>query len=87
MQVNIDELIEKLNNNLHVKVQFLTKSGTVRVMSCTRRATEPGINNPKLNGPDIIAVFDLLVNEWRAFRKDSVQNFTVINHQTNLYQG
>ena len=48
-------------------------------MNCTRINDKPGIDNPKLNGLDIIAVFDHLVNEWRAFRKDSVIEFKVID--------
>ena len=67
-----------LDTNKLVKVEFKTKVGTIRVMDCTRMLSEVpadkhgGINLAKLNGPDIIAVYDFLVNEWRAFRVDSV---------------
>lgn len=75
-------LLTTLNNTETVKVQFHTKAGTVRDMNCTRNFKAipqekwPGINSPKLNGPDIICVYDQLINDWRAFRYDSVIDFT-----------
>lgn len=79
MKIDIKDLYNKLNNNSCVEVKFKTKKGTIRTMNCTRLNDKPGIDNPKLNGLDIIAVFDHLVNEWRAFRKDSVIEFKVID--------
>jgi hypothetical protein len=67
--------MEILNTNDNVEVVFKTKTGKVRTMNCTRNTTESGGDNSKLNGPSIIAVFDLLIKEWRAFRKDSILSY------------
>ena len=75
MQVKIDDLMEQLNTNPNVEVVFKTKAGTIRTMNCTRATDIPGGDSSKLNGPSIIAVFDLLIKEWRAFRKDSIMSY------------
>lgn len=75
MQVKIDELMVTLESNPNVEVVFKTKAGTIRTMNCTRSVDIPGGDNSKLNGPSIIAVFDLLIKEWRAFRKDSIMSY------------
>lgn len=75
MQVNVETLVETLNTNNNVEVVFKTKTGKIRTMNCTRNTNELGGDNPKLNGPSIIAVFDLLIKEWRAFRKDSIMSY------------
>lgn len=85
MQVNIDELIENLNTQQHIQVKFMTKAGIVRTMDCTRLTTVSGADNIKLNGPSIIAVYDLLIGQWRAFRKDSVVAWAVVDHRPSLF--
>lgn len=75
MQIKIDELMVTLESNPNVEVVFKTKAGTIRTMNCTRATNAPGSDSSKLNGPSIIAVFDLLIKEWRAFRKDSVMSY------------
>ena len=75
MSVKIDDLMEKLNTSPNVEVVFKTKAGTIRIMNCTRNTDVPGGDSSKLNGPSIIAVFDLLIKEWRAFRKDSIMSY------------
>ena len=78
-------LLYALESHRTVAVQFRTKAGTVRNMACTRRLEDvpdelrDGINTPKLNGPDIVCVYDHLIKEWRAFRWDSVIAFEPIN--------
>lgn len=72
------ELLEEVNP---VTVEFRTKRGTVRAMTCTRNlenvpeSQRDGINTSVLNQPGIVAVYDLLVSDWRAFRLDSVISF------------
>lgn len=75
------ELLEMLEKSIPVKVNFLTKRHTIRVMTCTRNLENvpeekrDGIKIPELNQPGIIAVYDFLVSDWRAFRLDSVIHF------------
>jgi hypothetical protein len=71
-------LLDALDNNPEVLVTFKTKSSTIRKMSCTRHllsvpsGQRAGITNPKLNGSLICCVYDLVNKDWRAFRWDSV---------------
>jgi len=64
-----------------VSVEFRTKRGTVRVMTCTRNLKNVpeeqryGIKTPVLNQPGIVAVYDLMVFDWRAFRLDSIISY------------
>ena len=75
------ELLEMLEESTPVTVEFRTKRGTIRSMNCTRNlenvyeSQRDGINTPVLNQPGIVAVYDLLVSDWRAFRLDSVISF------------
>lgn len=84
LQTKKQFLTKLLDTNKCIQVEFKTKVGTIRTMKCTRLLSEIpekeqlGISLAKLNGPDIIAIFDFLVNEWRAFRVDSVIKFEVI---------
>lgn len=83
---NNNDLIEVLNNNVEVYVQFNTKAGTIREMNCTRMLSMipqydsgyVGIGDPKLDNDISIAVFDYQNFAWRAFRKDSVISYSVI---------
>ena len=75
----IETLQTALERSEHVHVLFTTKKGTKRLMDCSRASTVPseGRNEPKLNHPSIIAVYDHQNSAWRSFRKDSVINFEV----------
>ena len=72
-----------LEESTPATVEFRTKRGTIRVMTCTRNlenvpeAQRDGITTPALNQPGIVAVYDLLVSDWRAFRLDSVISYGV----------
>lgn len=78
-------LLNALESHKMVRVQFRTKTGSVRTMDCSRvldcvpELLREGINTPKLNGPEIVCVFDHLIGDWRAFRWDSVIAFEVNN--------
>jgi len=68
-----------------VEVCYHTKRGTNRVMRCSRRLDavpleqHSGINDPRLNGPDIICVYDFDNSDWRSFRKDSISTYTLLD--------
>lgn len=76
----INELITLLETE-EVAVSFITKKGIARTMVCTRDLTrvpddvKDGINDPKLNGDKIVAVYDFDNSAWRSFRKDAVTHF------------
>lgn len=81
-----NNLIADILDQLHfspVLVKFNTKTGKVRVMRCTRNLDlvperlHDGINDFRLNGDSIIAVYDLQNSAWRSFRKDSVISYEV----------
>lgn len=81
--INIEELQTALEKYEYVIVNFRTKSGKIRRMECTRNLDfiDPedhyGINDFRLVGPLIIAVWDWEHSAWRSFRKDSVIDFRV----------
>jgi len=81
----IDKLLETLETNPLVSVVFTTKAGTERTMECSRlnlyvpEELYDGRFNFRLNGPDIICVFDYQNSDWRAFRKDSVISYKVLD--------
>jgi hypothetical protein len=61
-----------------VQIEFMKKDGTLREMKCTlREESIPEASRPKGSGKaqnnDSIAVFDLVKQEWRSFRFDSVK--------------
>lgn len=72
------ELMSALESCSLIEVHFLTKKNKTRIMHCTRNLgavpveKHSGILNPILNGTDIVAVYDWLNGDWRAFRWDSV---------------
>ena len=80
----ITELIVSLENNELVLVTFTTKTGTLRVMGCTRllsaipESEYEGRFDPQLNRKEIICVYDFQNSAWRAFRKDSVVEFRIV---------
>jgi hypothetical protein len=64
-----------------VELSFLKKDGTVREMKCTlkedlipsEKQPKGTSGTPRKQSQDSIAVFDLVINEWRSFRFDSVK--------------
>lgn len=77
-------LLEILRTNKYVQVEFQTKNNRIRSMTCTRNWEHvgncDGMDSDKLNGPDIIAVYDYMVKEWRAFRVDKVLSYKILEH-------
>jgi hypothetical protein len=64
-----------------VHLEFMKKDGTLREMKCTLNENKiPEASKPKGSGKsqndDSIAVFDLVKQEWRSFRFDSVQQLS-----------
>jgi hypothetical protein len=74
-----EELIEALKDHI-LAVSFTKADGTIRRMMCTLNAahlpviTENDVDRREYNkhSLDVIAVWDLEKNDWRAFRVDSV---------------
>jgi hypothetical protein len=61
-----------------VHLEFMKKDGTLREMKCTLNENKiPEASRPKGSGKsqnnDSIAVFDIVKQEWRSFRFDSVK--------------
>ena len=83
-----DKLLDDLNNNSTVCVDFVTKTGKTRRMLCTRLLSaipveqHNGIYDKRLNGKVIVAVYDLEIKEWRAFRWDSVIVWKIYDQET-----
>lgn len=75
----IASLYLALESQENVYVTFTTKRGVERTMHCSRASNVPiqGKDDPKLNHPSIIAVYDYQNSAWRSFRKDSVISFVV----------
>ena len=77
---------EVLRNTLKsniVQVTFTKIDGSTRVMNCTLSekflpSTSSNAENKKVND-NVFNVWDTDVNNWRAFRYDSVNNTEVIN--------
>jgi len=76
-----DDIIQKLKTSICV-VTFTKKNGEERIMSCTLNEEflpeqvdlEETIQKKKPN-PDVLAVWDTDIGEWRSFRWDSVKEF------------
>ena len=73
--------LNDLQNNI-CHVTFIKKDGSFRYMKCTlkedflppQKEIENEIQKKKINS-DVVAVFDIDKQEWRSFRKDSVEAF------------
>lgn len=71
------DLIEHLKASI-CTVVFEKTDGTERVMKCTLRDDiivpyEKKTDKNKVVNPNIIAVWDVEVNDWRSFKYDSVK--------------
>jgi hypothetical protein len=75
-------LVEKLENHVCV-ISFVKLDGTLRKMRCTLREEYlPKRENSRLlsesrENQNVLPVWDLEANEWRAFHKDRVVAITV----------
>lgn len=84
MQNSEIKILADLLEENEVAVYFVTKKGIDRAMNCTRdlqlvpEDQQDGIDDPKLNGDSIIAVYDFDNSDWRSFRKDAVFGYKVI---------
>jgi len=71
-------LLQTLETEPSVKIKFVTKKNTIRVMECTRNLDyvpvekHTGVNTPMYTKPGIIWVYDLMVKDWRAIREDAI---------------
>lgn len=80
----VADLLDSLENNELNLVTFKTKTGTLRVMGCTRLLSaipeeeHDGRFEPQLNRKEIICVYDFQNSGWRAFRKDKVVSFRTV---------
>lgn len=81
MELNKELILQDLHSGICV-VKFTKKNGEERVMSCTLNEEflpeqidiEEAIQKKKPN-PDVLAVWDTDIGEWRSFRWDSVTDF------------
>ena len=80
----MDNLISTLQENKHCQVTFTKTDGTIRVMNCSLHSdilpkVEVTINKQKRKlSENVVRVFDLDKKEWRAFKKDTVQEIKII---------
>lgn len=77
------ELRNTLKNNI-VRVTFTKIDGSTRIMNCTLSekylpAITSSNNETKTVNDNVFNVWDTDVNNWRAFRYDSVNKAEVIN--------
>lgn len=74
---NFDQLIQDLQQGERV-IKFRKNDGTVRFLRATlRQGAVPGVKGvDRPANPDVVTVFDVENQGWRAFRKDSVLDIT-----------
>jgi hypothetical protein len=72
-QVNFDQLVQDLRTGERT-IKFRKNDGTVRFLRATlRQGAVPAVKGVgKPANPDVVTVFDVENQGWRAFRKDSV---------------
>lgn len=80
--MNRDEINDLFVGNQIMRVTFIKKDGTERVMKCTRNlGMIPESFHPKgtdkKQSEDVFPVFDLDAQGWRSFRIDSVISIEV----------
>lgn len=81
--MNRGEIVDLLSKNV-ANVIFEKKDGTIRDMRCTLIANEiPEDKQPKYDSDrkvnlDVLAVFDIVLGEWRSFRVDSVKEIYLL---------
>lgn len=82
--IDRDDLKSTLKESIIV-IDFEKKDGTIRSMRCTLMeqflptpsAYVPTDAPKRKENPDVLAVWDLDINNWRSFRYDSIRAITV----------
>lgn len=79
--MDIEGLKDELAKGV-VVVTFTKKDGTERIMRCTWKSeiitrTDWERKTEKVPNPDVCAVFDVDICEWRSFRYDSIINYRI----------
>jgi hypothetical protein len=84
--VDRDYIVEQLRHKI-ADIDFVKSDGTLRTLKCTLRgdllpapSAKPLIDTlkkPRVDNPEVIAVWDLESEGWRSFRIDSVQSVTI----------
>lgn len=79
MRIVMSDILDELRRGV-CRVVFTKKDGTERTMNCTlMKDSIPEDKVPtggiKQLSEDVFRVFDVDINEWRSFRKDSVISF------------
>jgi hypothetical protein len=81
MELNKEAVLDALHAGICV-VTFTKKNGNERVMSCTlneeflpEQLAVEELTNTRKGNPDVLAVWDTGIGEWRSFRWDSVKDF------------
>lgn len=71
--------VEKAMKEGVVKVTFVKADGTIREMDCTLMSylLPETKGNKREPNPDLMVVFDIEIEAWRSFRKDSVLDIEV----------
>lgn len=71
-------LKEQLEHNV-MRVEFIKKDGTLRVMTCTlMEEFLPEVSGNSTSPAGITVVYDLESQGWRSFRDDSVIQYEKI---------
>jgi hypothetical protein len=78
-----NDYLKNLLQEESVRVLFVKKDGTERIMYCTLKAdllpTQTDLEEAvqkKTPNPDVLAVWDLEAQGWRSFRYDSIIGFS-----------
>lgn len=79
-----NQLVELLSENV-LNVTFIKVNGEERVMECTLmpevienyKAKNEGIVTEKPKNPSTMTVWDMVVNNWRCFRLESVTSVSL----------
>lgn len=80
MNMTKDEMKEVLQRSV-VKVMFTKTNGETRIMECTLKPAvlpkkdKVPVESPKALNDNVIAVWDVKKEDWRAFRVNSVTQF------------
>jgi len=87
----VDVLVNAVLPRFIVEVDFIKTNGEKRHMKCTKDHKfidarlenkypdgVPAVTRHKVPNPDVVSVWDLEKDDWRAFRKDSVTNYAIV---------
>lgn len=81
LQEDIEKLELALTQGI-VKIKFEKKDGSLREMNATLNPKliieyEKKTDKTKTVNPEIMSVFDVDLNEWRSFRKNSLKEINI----------